>query len=343
METLVSYLVDHNAQVVSALVLAIILLSMILGFRSFLNAKNAEKFGGTEGASMGQLEETLKKLLERAGEVPTAAQAGAGVSAENTALLKEIEDLRNTLAEKQVQIELIERKNSAEGNAVAEAAPSGSGLSDADKEALSTQIKDLQARLAEYEIISEDIADLSFFREENAKLQKELEALKKTGAPAAGSAPVAARPAAAEAAPVVAAAAVAAAEPPASAPVIDPEVDFGQELVDKLLDQANSISAPITDTVAESAPPPVAPEPAAPPSVEASAIGKPEDLDVEKMVAEAAALNVNSVHEEKNALEEHLDSDKLLAEAAGMDGKINPEDAKLMGEFEDFMKKGGVG
>lgn len=335
LQTLVPYLVEHNTSIVSTLVLLIILLSMFLGFRSFLSAKNADKFQGAE-PSMAHLEETLKKLLERADQVPSAAAAGgAGASAENTALLKEIEDLKNSLAEKQVQMEMLERQ----GSEPAAGAAAGAGLSNAEKDAMNSQIKDLQARLSEYEIISEDIADLSFFREENAKLQKELETLKKGGAapapvaaaatdpaPVAESAvaPVAEAPTSAVATPEAAAAVVAAETPPsakevaAQAPLAgDNEVDVGQELVDKLLAQHQAPAEP-------------------------SAIGNSGDLDVEKMVAEAAALQTAPT-EEKNALEDSLDSDKLLAEAAGMEGKINPEDAKLMGEFEDFMKKGGVG
>lgn len=316
LQTLVPYLVEHNTSIVSGLVLLIILFSMFLGFRSFLSAKNADRFqGASETPSMAQLEETLKKLLERADQVPSAASAGAGVSAENTALLKEIEDLKNSLAEKQVQMEMIERK------AATEPASSGPGLSNAEKEAMGSQIKDLQARLSEYEIISEDIADLSFFREENAKLQKELESLKKGGAPVAAPAPAAAAPvAAAPVAPTPAPQPVAEKAPVVPEPTIDDGMaDVGQDLVDKLLAQAGT-TAP----------------------AEPSAIGASSDLDVEKMVAEAAALETNPT-EAKNALEETIDPEKLLAEAAGMEGKINPEDAKLMGEFEDFMKKGGVG
>ena len=319
LDTLVPYLVEHNAQVVSILVILIILFSMFLGFRGFLSAKNAEKFGGTsDSPSMAQLEETLKKLLEKAETVPSAAQAGAGVSAENTMLLKEIEDLKNSLAEKQVQMEQLERKGPAAG-------AGGEAISAEDKEVLTAQVKDLQARLAEYEIISEDIADLSFFREENSKLQKELDALKKSGgataaAPVAAPAPAAPTPTPAPAKAETVTPAVAKAAPEAAVPAPE-ETDVGQDLVDKLLAQADSIST----------------APAEP-----SAIGASSDLDVDKMVAEAAALDSNAAPA-KNALEDSLDPDKLLAEAAGMEGKINPEDAKLMGEFEDFMKKGGVG
>lgn len=313
LETLVPYLVENNTTIVSGLVLSIIALSVFLGFRGFVSAKDAEKFQGADGASLGQLEETIKKLLEKANQVPTAASMGGSISAENTELLKEIEDLKNSLAERQIQIELLERKTAEN--------PEGEGpaMTKVEKEAMQSQVKDLQSRLAEYEIISEDIADLSFFREENVKLQKELEALKKGGAVSA-AAPPAAAPAPSAAPPVVATAKVEA----QAAVVPEPEEslpDVGQDMVDRLLEQAGSISRP----------------------AEPSAIGSSADLDVEKMVAEAAVLGSTPVEEPVNALEGSLDPDKLLAEAAGMDGKINPEDAKLMGEFEDFMRKGGVG
>lgn len=317
LQTLVPYLVDNNATIVSTLVLIIILLSVFLGFRSFLSAKNADSLQGAE-PSMAHLEETLKKLLERADQVPTAASVGSGASAENTALLKEIEDLKNSLAEKQVQMEILERKSGSEP------APAGAGLSSAEKDAMASQIKDLQARLSEYEIISEDIADLSFFREENAKLQKELESIKKGGGASTSSSPAPAAQAAAPpaaSAPEPAVTSTATSATTVASAVSPDDTDVGQDLVDKLLEQHSA---------------------AAPAPAESSAIGSSSDLDVEKMVAEAAALQSAPV-DDKNALEDTLDSDKLLAEAAGMDGKINPEDAKLMGEFEDFMKKGGVG
>ena len=66
-------------------------------------------------------------------------------------------------------------------------------MGDADK--LSSRIKELEAKLAEYEILEDDIADLSLYKEENARLRSELEKLK---AGEAGSEPVLpAKPAAA--------------------------------------------------------------------------------------------------------------------------------------------------
>src|SRR5690606_29016337 len=62
------------------------------------------------------------------------------------------------------------------------------GVSTEEKDKLDAKIKELQAKLSEYEIISEDIADLSFYKEQNAKLAREVEALKSGGAVATATA-----------------------------------------------------------------------------------------------------------------------------------------------------------
>jgi len=51
-------------------------------------------------------------------------------------------------------------------------------LAEKERSDYEAKIKELESRLAEYEIISEDIADLSFFKEENVRLTKELESLR---------------------------------------------------------------------------------------------------------------------------------------------------------------------
>jgi hypothetical protein len=55
------------------------------------------------------------------------------------------------------------------------------GSGNQEKAKLEEKIKDLESRLAEYEIISEDIADLSRYKDENVKLKKEIEMLKSNG------------------------------------------------------------------------------------------------------------------------------------------------------------------
>lgn len=58
----------------------------------------------------------------------------------------------------------------------------------ADSEKLSGRIEELEAKLAEYEILEDDIADLSLYKEENTRLRGELERMR-GGAPAPAAAP----------------------------------------------------------------------------------------------------------------------------------------------------------
>ncbi len=66
-------------------------------------------------------------------------------------------------------------------------------------------------------------------------------------------------------------------------------------------------------------------------------------FDVERMAAEAGALEklAATVGESDLSIEGGLDVDRMVAEAASMEAS-KPEDTKLMGDFEDFMKKGGT-
>ena len=50
--------------------------------------------------------------------------------------------------------------------------------SSGDTLVLEEKIKDLEARLSEYSIIEDDIADLSFYKEETLRLQDEVKTLK---------------------------------------------------------------------------------------------------------------------------------------------------------------------
>lgn len=342
-ETMIPFVIKHNAVIIQALVALILLLVAVLATRNFLRSGDTAPVAGS--ANLEQLEGTLKKLLERAGQVPAVP-----ANAESAQLVAEIETLRSSLAEKQEQIEQMKLAPRPEGSAPApvssEAPAAGvANLSSEDKRALEDQIRDLQAKLAEYEIISEDIADLSFYKEENVKLQKQLEGLK-------GGAPVAATPAAAVATP--------AAPAPVPAPA---EIDPAQAMVDSLMatppeELAASVAstpAPernsaadedllkeFADAVSAQGGIPAPEEPSADAEAEAAAAGL---FDVERMTQEAGQLEkiAATVGDAPagDALEAGLDAERLAAEAASMES-IKPEDAKLMGDFEDFMKKGGA-
>ena len=75
-------------------------------------------------------------------------------------------------------------KKEAAANPGAVAAEGGGGDAGGSKEHLE-RISELEAKLAEYEVLEDDIADLSLYKEENARLKTELDRLKGGGAPSA--------------------------------------------------------------------------------------------------------------------------------------------------------------
>jgi hypothetical protein len=353
LEKFLNFLIAHNATIIEMLLGLTLLVVLFLSVRMFLSAKEPVSAGGA--MDLGNLEATLKQILEKAGQVPTTASAGS--SEDSQKLVAEIANLKSELEAKQKQIE-------AQASAPA-ATSSAGGISPEDKSKLEAQLADLQAKLSEYEIISEDIADLSFYKEQNAKLQKDLEVLKAGGAVTA----VPATPAAAVEAPAVAVVS----EP--AAPSAEPEIvgkskaqseepaAFGSTpaaetgaaapaAADNLVDDdlmaefAAAVERQKTDSGSESGEPTAVAAPATAASgsgapvagaIEASAdLGQ---MDMDKMIAEAAEIktDVPDVDPEK-ALGTGVDENKLIQEAAALEG-VSAEDQKLMGEFENFVKK----
>ncbi|MGE5086646.1 MAG: hypothetical protein ACM3MG_10125 [Bacillota bacterium] len=207
-EQVLSFFDHHNTAIIEGLVAIIILFGLYLGYRGFF-AKD-EKHGGGPGMDTAELEKTLQKILENQASAPAgtsrhvrveehdsaddfkemprektapAAQVSeaAGGVGESPA---EIEQLRLTLSESQKKIEVLQAQlavaesKATEVEAAIAAAPAPASNVNSDLEG---KVRDLEARLAEYEIISEDIADLSRFRDENEKLKAEIDVLKGQG------------------------------------------------------------------------------------------------------------------------------------------------------------------
>lgn len=341
-ESAIHFIVSHNATIIQGLVSLILLLVIIVSYRMFMGGGEpvAEP---ASSASMAHLEETIKSLLERASSIPTPVDGS-----ESAPLVAEIQKLKSSLEEKQGQIEKLKVEHEAQLASTAVGSGSGAAggaqMDAGEKSALEGQLKELQAKLAEYEIISEDIADLSFFKEENAKLQKELEALKKGGGAVAAAAPASAptsEPALSE---------------PVSTPIahqqtVIPDIPkpspaiVGAAAATKAAEasQKNTGEGIIDDDLMSQFAAAIDAQQNAPPELKIVE-NVAEDplgvgLDVDKVAAEVEALN--ETDSGINALESELDAEKLLEEAAKMDA-IKPEDRKLMNEFESFVKKGGV-
>lgn len=219
---------QNNVLIIEGLIGLIVLLSILMAYRTFFGNKSEESHGVSagNGASLDavQLEKTLQKILENQNlgaklaanddlsvnvdmEVDVPAPAADGDAAAEVAQLrssltdsqKKMEALKAQLAQAQEQTAKAQaaateaQAQAAAAPAAGTPAPAAAGsMSSEEKEELNGKLRDLEARLAEYEIISEDIADLTRFREENDDLKKQIEALK-----AGGSAPAAAAPASA--------------------------------------------------------------------------------------------------------------------------------------------------
>lgn len=292
-EKFLSFWDQHNTVIIESLIALVLILSLFLAYRSFFGKKSKEEASEAgHGLDAAQLEKTLQKILDNQNQSGKPARGGASedlgmdvdldemertsVASKSGAVgeavgesAAEVSQLRLSLGESHQKIETLQKQlkealvtaeaNAAAGGASAGAGGAEGGMSSQEKDELSGKVRDLEARLAEYEIISEDIADLSRYREENDQLKQQLEALK-AGAGVVASTPTPPPQAAApepepvpEPAPEPVAAPVVeptpAAEPPAqesaSADLIDDELmkEFaaaveGQKALDKAAEKA---------------------------------------------------------------------------------------------------------
>lgn len=177
--------------IIYALFGLILILSMVL---TFIKIKYDEP---DSKSSLKDIEDTLKKVLDQTkggvglaanGEGAPESLSDLGAEGEARAALsaEELEVLKKELEEKHLEIE--ELKNAAEAGA--------GKVNDEEHQAAMKKLAELEGKLQEYEIIEDDIADLSLFKDENAKLKKEIEGLKSGGgAPTATEEPATEEPA----------------------------------------------------------------------------------------------------------------------------------------------------
>lgn len=176
--------------IIKVLIAAVLLMVIFLTFRMLFGADTPVSTAAPT-LDTAQLEKTLQKILEAQAKAPVLAvpvevKSSAGDTAVAVDHTAEVEKLKRDLVEKEKVIMQVRQEAAREAAkaaataASANAAASGSVPESAAK--FETKIKDLEARLAEYEIISEDIADLSFYKEENIRLQNELTSQKAGGA-----------------------------------------------------------------------------------------------------------------------------------------------------------------
>jgi hypothetical protein len=185
------FLVEHNERILLASVGAIVAGTLLLLFRSVSRPADGElqpSAGGRAGAvnsdsmkralvDLDSLESTLRKVLEtqtiQVARVDGPAGGGAQASGGLEAVSGAAPDDRDARIQSLLQeVEALRGQVKVAGSA---APAAGAGGDNAD---LMKQLEDLKARLSEYEIIEDDIADLTHFKEENARLTKENEELR---------------------------------------------------------------------------------------------------------------------------------------------------------------------
>lgn len=343
----------HSETIIQWLLFSILLLSGLLIARFLFSKKEAT-------GESAELNVALQKILEQTAKLESVSldkmspQGVASVDAQ-------VQALKADLQAREVEITKLKEGGVSSGKAAEEAA------------GLSSRIKELEAKLSEYEILEDDIADLSLYKEENTRLRGELERIKGGGAapapeaaaaPAAAPAPAAGDDIVAEFAQAVGVSGPSPSEAAELAELLAPQVappatievpDTGDPMADfesavkaekAAIGAAVATPPPAAPAPIASAPetpaPAAAPPPAAPPSVvaapvaagpEATAAAAPSG-EAEDLFAEFAEPPPEPADPEAAGT---LDTDKMMAEMAALVG-MEPSAGNALEEGIDTEK-----
>ncbi|MEK7355192.1 MAG: hypothetical protein AAB250_01995, partial [Bdellovibrionota bacterium] len=258
------------------------------------------------------IESAMKRALAAQGSgaaQPAPVIIDGGDNEAMTAALRErearIAELQSEIAKLRADIDNVQ---SLTGMALA---GGGSEIDSAKLAELEGKIDELKGRLQEYEIIEDDIADLSLYKDENARLKHEIKRLREEAPEATKAVPTHEEELA-----LLKASADAGTETPAvEEPADDGEDDVMKQFASAV--QVQKAPPPVADTMLEANP------------FEGESPGgigdAPEsdsplafELDPEKIMSEVSSLEENA--DDSSALEETLDTDKLLAEVGSLGG-----------------------
>ncbi len=259
------YFSDHIEHVIGGLVVLFLLTSILLLIRNINSTDGQKEHGagdssrsGSDDLDIGAIESAMKRVLAAQGLTGFAAAASAAgdsakapvsvdlATADPTQLNQAIQERDTKLQELAREIDRLNSEVAAQKSAPA---ASGGDGGDGKVGELQQKIEELQARLSEYEIIEDDIADLSLFKEENAQLKAELERLRaeSSAAPAAAAAAAAVEPPPATESEALLSALVEEAQEIAAkdpAPAVDPGANPAQAGINDLLASMGLGSAP---------------------------------------------------------------------------------------------------
>lgn len=341
----------------------LLIVTVLMLVRSVMEDRQAEKTSGKTGDLDAKtlntaLEGAMKKVLADKGiqgAIAGAAASGSSeVGASASALAPETQELKKSLSEKEAKIAALMSDIETLKIAAEKVQPTADGgvVPGVDVSALQAKLVELQAKLAEYEIIEDDIADLSMYKEENKKLRAELATLKAAVETAqtqvhAASVSVEAAPRAED--PVQAAQAAVKASPPpqekfeldkndsvmnefaqaiSGAPEPElPDTSFESQLVvssdSPLADPQAAIDAIMTQAQAEAL--------VETPSSAEEAVAEETAEDVAQDVAQDAA-DLAQVDLVPSVLDEALDTNKLQAEVSKLAAELESMALQADGE-----------
>jgi hypothetical protein len=311
---------DLTVGVLIGLTLLVVVLMLV---RSVMEEKQAPVSGGV-GVDQKTLSLAVEGALKKAlAENPIAKSLDAnGVG---NGALGDVSELSKTLSAREAKIAtLVSELDALKVQAESKSA-TGAGGADNSAELLALQdrVKDLQAKLSEYEIIEDDIADLSIFKEENKKLKDEIEKLRAAAQTAqvqvqTAQESVATPTPSANSVQAVQAAIVEPSTPASPAPA--PVEAFSLDTDDAVMGEfAQALSAgAATEQKPQSSmnavEPEVATESPSAPELEEVVADPFGPLDTEKIIAEVSSLGDGAEDVSTSVLEDELDTDRLMAE-----------------------------
>lgn len=183
LDKILHFVPSHIEQIIAVLGALFLVTTILLLIRSLKEKPD----NSNAGLDVRSIEGALKRVLDQ-NPITVVEKAGG----ESTTVTADLAPLKNALAEKEKQLSQLNAELTEAKAAAAAAAAAAGAISVASSEAvgsaaavagLEIEISDLKARLAEYEIIEDDIADLALYKEENARLKREIEEARVTGAP----------------------------------------------------------------------------------------------------------------------------------------------------------------
>ncbi|MGE0527172.1 MAG: hypothetical protein AB7G93_20655 [Bdellovibrionales bacterium] len=180
-ESFLHYVTHHSESLIQWLFFAILLLSGGLIARGLFGKSDEEpssKSLDVEAASLhGEIQGVLHKILEQTAKLESVNLAEA---------------TPQMVADVDAQVQTLKKNLAAREQELAVFKQDGGSAAGAQVDELQGRIKELEGKLAEYEILEDDIADLSLYKEENTRLRTELEKYKGGGAAPSAPAPAAA-------------------------------------------------------------------------------------------------------------------------------------------------------